>query len=173
MKRLFRLKGRDEQFEVELQRTRSGAHGHHSFHRGDRSFEVEIENTGHDRGRLRLHGRTVNFHVLSKDKTVTVWVGGRNYVFEIVDAGGTTDHSTAGALHESLTAPMPGSILKLNVTAGQRFEAHQPLVIMESMKMEMTLSVPHAGIVREVRCSAGQMVDLGAVLLSLDPVEES
>ncbi|KAB2945072.1 MAG: acetyl-CoA carboxylase biotin carboxyl carrier protein subunit, partial [Phycisphaerae bacterium] len=42
-------------------------------------------------------------------------------------------------------APMPGTILKILVKPGDVVTAHQPLVVMESMKMEMTLSASGAG----------------------------
>jgi 3-methylcrotonyl-CoA carboxylase alpha subunit len=64
-----------------------------------------------------------------------------------------------------LTAPMPGTVLKVLVAPGQRFEAHAPLVVMESMKMEMTLSAPHAGRVGMIECRPGQLVAMGAVLM--------
>ncbi len=63
---------------------------------------------------------------------------------------------------------MPGTILKVFVSVGQRFEAHAPLVVMESMKMEMTLSAPHPGKVKEVACRPGQLVAMGAVLMRFD-----
>jgi propionyl-CoA carboxylase alpha chain len=67
-----------------------------------------------------------------------------------------------------LNAPMPGVILDIRVSAGQRVELGQTLVIMEAMKMEHVISAPHTGTVREVLVTAGQQVDSGTELLALD-----
>jgi propionyl-CoA carboxylase alpha chain len=67
-----------------------------------------------------------------------------------------------------LTAPMPGVILDIRVSPGQRVELGQTLVIMEAMKMEHVISAPHTGTVREVLVTAGQQVDSGTELLALD-----
>jgi biotin carboxyl carrier protein len=62
---------------------------------------------------------------------------------------------------------MPGTILKVLVTQGDKVAAGQALIVMESMKMEMTLSAPQAGWVSSVACSEGQMVNMGALLATL------
>jgi propionyl-CoA carboxylase alpha chain len=67
-----------------------------------------------------------------------------------------------------LNAPMPGVILDIRVSPGQRVELGQTLVIMEAMKMEHVISAPHTGTVREVLVTAGQQVDSGTELLALD-----
>jgi propionyl-CoA carboxylase alpha chain len=67
-----------------------------------------------------------------------------------------------------LNAPMPGVILDIKVSAGQRVELGQTLVIMEAMKMEHVISAPHTGTVRAVLVAAGQQVDSGTELLALD-----
>ena len=121
-------------------------------------------------GVLELNGRVIPFHAARTDGGIQVWMEGRLFRFDFVDrtarrAGG----AAAVATRNELTAPMPGTILKVRAIVGARFEAHEPLVIMESMKMEMTLSVPHPGRVGAVLCREGQLVDMGAVLVNLEP----
>jgi propionyl-CoA carboxylase alpha chain len=67
----------------------------------------------------------------------------------------------------SLTAPMPGSIVRVLVAAGDSVEPGQPLVVLEAMKMEHTVAAPAAGVITELRVQAGQQVDSGAVLAVL------
>ena len=67
---------------------------------------------------------------------------------------------------------MPGTILQLKVKAGDTVEANQPLIIMESMKMEMTLSAPYAGWVAAINGQEGQLVDMGTLLVKLEPTVE-
>jgi len=64
----------------------------------------------------------------------------------------------------SLLAPMPGTVVRVGVAVGDVVEEGQPLLWLEAMKMEHTISAPAAGIVAELRVAAGQQVEVGAVL---------
>jgi urea carboxylase len=66
-----------------------------------------------------------------------------------------------------LAAHVPGSVWKVLVTEDQRVEAGQPLVVIESMKMEITVAAPTAGQVTRVMCCEGQSVSAGQVLVAL------
>ena len=65
-------------------------------------------------------------------------------------------------------APMPGTLLRLEVADGDRVEAGQALGVLEAMKMEFTLRAPHAGVVTGVAVSAGDQVGLGTRLLGVE-----
>jgi 3-methylcrotonyl-CoA carboxylase alpha subunit len=64
-----------------------------------------------------------------------------------------------------LRACMPGRVIAVDVTVGQRVEAGQRLAITEAMKMEHPLCAPHAGMVSEVLCAVGDQVSEGQELL--------
>ncbi len=66
---------------------------------------------------------------------------------------------------EAVTAPMPGTILKVNVTQGQAVKAGEVLCILEAMKMENDITAPKAGTVTQVTVSKGSKVDTGAPLV--------
>ena len=66
---------------------------------------------------------------------------------------------------EAVTAPMPGNILKVNVTAGQAVKEGDVLCILEAMKMENEIMAPCNGTVTQVRTSKGSTVDTGAPLV--------
>ena len=74
------------------------------------------------------------------------------------------DHSH-DAVAGSLVAPMPGSVVRVLVEPGDSVVKGQPLVVLEAMKMEHTVSAPGEGAVSDVRVSAGQQVEAGAVLV--------
>ena len=69
---------------------------------------------------------------------------------------------------EAVNAPMPGNILKVNVTAGQSVNEGDVLVILEAMKMENEIMAPKAGTVAQVLVSKGSTVDTGAILVVLN-----
>ena len=68
---------------------------------------------------------------------------------------------------EAVTAPMPGNILKVNVTAGQAVKEGDVLVVLEAMKMENEILAPKACTVKQVLVSKGSTVDTGAALVVL------
>ena len=68
---------------------------------------------------------------------------------------------------EAVNAPMPGNILKVNVSAGQTVKEGDVLVVLEAMKMENEIMAPKAGTVAQVLVSKGSTVDTGAPLVVL------
>ena len=66
---------------------------------------------------------------------------------------------------EPVNAPMPGNILKVNVTQGQAVKAGTVLCILEAMKMENEIMAPKDGTVTQVLVSKGNTVDTGAPLV--------
>jgi propionyl-CoA carboxylase alpha chain len=69
----------------------------------------------------------------------------------------------------SLVAPMPGSVVRVEVAAGDAVVAGQLLVVLEAMKMEHPITAPAAGTVVEVGVTAGQQVAGGDVLVVVAP----
>jgi propionyl-CoA carboxylase alpha chain len=64
----------------------------------------------------------------------------------------------------SLLAPMPGTVVRIGAEPGTPVRAGAPVVVLEAMKMEHTVSAPHDGVVSELPVVPGQQVDTGAVL---------
>ena len=71
----------------------------------------------------------------------------------------------------SLLAPMPGSVLRVGAAVGDTVTAGQPLIWLEAMKMEHTVTAPSDGVLAELNVEAGQQVEVGAVLARVDNVE--
>ena len=71
------------------------------------------------------------------------------------------------AAGEVVAAPMPGNILKVNVSQGQAVKAGDVLVVLEAMKMENEIMAPRDGSVAQVVVSKGAVVDTGAALVVL------
>ena len=68
---------------------------------------------------------------------------------------------------EAVTAPMPGAIVKINVTKGQAVKEGEVLCVLEAMKMENDIMAPKAGTVTQVLVSKGSKVDTGAPLVMI------
>lgn len=74
----------------------------------------------------------------------------------------------AHAHHGGLGAPMNGSIVRILVQPGQSVEAGAALVVLEAMKMEHSIRAPHAGVVKSLYCSEGELVAEGTALVELE-----
>ena len=67
----------------------------------------------------------------------------------------------------AVKAPMPGTILKVNVQNGQAVKEGDVLVVLEAMKMENEILAPKAGTVTQVLVAKGSTVDTGAPLVEI------
>lgn len=71
------------------------------------------------------------------------------------------------AVGGAVKAPMPGLVVRVEVTAGQVVEVGEGLVVVEAMKMENELRASYRGVVEQIHVSAGDRVEKGAPLVTL------
>jgi pyruvate carboxylase subunit B len=106
----------------------------------------------------------------------TLWVDGYRFETEALDertrAIRDLSAATAGPVGPApILAPMPGLIVRVSVSVGDKVEAGQGIVVMEAMKMENELRATAAGVVKSVEVAAGTAVEKGALLVALGEVE--
>ena len=73
----------------------------------------------------------------------------------------------SAASGDAMTAPMPGTILRLLVNIGDEVKENQPLMILEAMKMENEVVANHAGKVPGIHVNQGQVVNAGDALITI------
>jgi biotin carboxyl carrier protein len=83
------------------------------------------------------------------------WVFHDGHVYRLEEA---SPSRRAPQTHGSLTAPMPATVISVNVKAGDRVSAGQILIVLEAMKMELPVRAPGDGAVTAVHCAPGDLV---------------
>jgi len=111
---------------------------------------------------LRIDGRTVLVPFLVKGGDVWFALDGEIWK---VEAG----EKRARARHRdhSMSAPMPGIVLKILVSVGQSVTKGTPLLILEAMKMEHQIVAPRDGTVAAINCTEGELVQPGLDLVEI------
>jgi acetyl/propionyl-CoA carboxylase alpha subunit len=84
------------------------------------------------------------------------------------DVAQTAHEHGPGAERSSLTAPMPGTVIRVLVDAGQRVEPREPLLVLEAMKMETPVVSPYEAVVKAVHVEEGDQVAGGTLLVELE-----
>ena len=145
----------------------AGAEGSYRV-RGD-GFTVDVTGGRLDGSTLsaRFDGEARRYRTYPDAEGVLVHDGRRRLVFQRVPAFQFEGEAGAGSGNR-VAAPMPGRIVVVQATVGVAVEEGQALLVMEAMKMELTLRAPRAGTVAEVRAAEGEFVEGDAVLVVLE-----
>ena len=125
---------------------------------------VELIATRDNIAELRIDGRTVFVPYIVQGAQVSFKYEGETYT---VDTGEKTSRARRRHRDQSMSAPMPGVILKVLVSQGQEVSKGTPLLILEAMKMEHVISAPRDGKIQAVNCREGELVQPGFDLIEL------
>ncbi|MEO5874566.1 MAG: biotin carboxylase N-terminal domain-containing protein [Streptosporangiaceae bacterium] len=101
----------------------------------------------------------------------TLWIGRDGGAWAVREAERAAGGGAAAVAGGILRSPMPGTVLAVKVAGGDTVEAGQPVVIVEAMKMEHTVTAAIAGTVSRLPVRAGDQVALDAVLAEITPEE--
>jgi 3-methylcrotonyl-CoA carboxylase alpha subunit len=143
----------------------SGGHGH-VLTIGGQSLTVRGQFGPSGTVHAQLGERRVSAAVVTSGERRQVFFEGRSWPVTVVGAlssgGGGDDH--AGGLK----APMPGKVIALIAAAGSVVEKGAPLLVLEAMKMEHTISAPAKGLVKAFHFAAGDQVTDGVDLVDFE-----
>lgn len=117
---------------------------------------------------LRSENRARELHVHPQGSNAyAVMVNGQHLVAQVEKGSGKNRKRSAAADTGAINAPMPGMVVDVLVQEGQKVHSGDPLVILESMKMQMQLRSPVAGSVSRVAVCTRAQVEKGALLVQV------
>ena len=166
----FRYRAGDREYGVEAER--SGVGGRLRLLLDSRESTIELLSAGSGRLHAVVDGKPCVAGLAFDGPDALVSLGGESFRLikpppPDVDGAGPGGTDAAGA---SLTAPMPGTVVKVLVDRGDEVEAGQLLLVLEAMKMEQPVAAPHAGRVASLPYGEGAIVPGGAVLVEIEEV---
>jgi acetyl/propionyl-CoA carboxylase alpha subunit len=145
-----------------------GANGVFHVSHGERKFDIQ--------GKALADGR---WQVTVDQRSQAVWIaaqGDSRFVHsaatgaievEVIDLSAASGGDRAGAASDLLLAPMPGTVIAVHVAVGDAVCVGQPLIVIESMKLETTLTAPRDARVKAVHFSVGNTFALKSTLVTL------
>jgi 3-methylcrotonyl-CoA carboxylase alpha subunit len=160
-KRIVALEAAEGRVEVEA----FGSGGTYRLASGGATHGIERAVLAGDRLGFCVDGVTRNLRVAIDGQRLLVHDGDRRHVFR--HAPSFAHAAAAATASDRIAAPMPGRVVLVKVGAGDTVAEGQELVVMEAMKMELTLKAPRDGRVEAVQAAAGDFVDADAVLVRL------
>jgi biotin carboxyl carrier protein len=119
---------------------------------------------------VAIDGRRYHISGTKRGNSIVVAAGAMSAEYQIIE----TRRGAHGAALTSPTidAPMPGTVLKILVTEGAWVKINDPLIVLEAMKTETTLSAESAAVIKRIHVQVGQKVDHGATLIELGPLPD-
>ena len=153
-----------DEYRVEV--SRSGGGG---FEVGVNGNEFVLEILHRAEGRIRglLNGEPVEAGVHPSAREVRVTLFGGGFTLSKLSPPSVEDARPCAGAEAGLTAPMPGTVVKILVAEGDEVREGQPLLVLEAMKMEQPVTAPYAGTVVSLPFDEGALVPGGAVLVEI------
>lgn len=137
---------------------------------GDRKFDFAYEKFNDNIFKISIDGVSRLCYVAEDEQFIYVFVEGEQFIFEKYKEETSSVESLQSEFKdkEAIKPPMPGSIVKVLVEPNQKVGEGEPIVIIEAMKMEITLYSSIEGVVSEINVQAGEQVDSDKVLVVID-----
>ena len=126
--------------------------------------QIELVAMRGNEAEIRVDGRTHLVPFIVDGTEVSFAYDGEIWVAEVADKG---LRPRAKHRDHSMSAPMPGVVLKILVAVGDDVTKGTPLLILEAMKMEHQLTAPRDGTVASINCKEGELVQPGLDLVTL------
>ncbi|HEX9911725.1 MAG TPA: acetyl-CoA carboxylase biotin carboxyl carrier protein subunit [candidate division Zixibacteria bacterium] len=138
---------------------------------GNRKKEFDCQVISPNCLSLEIDGKIQTVYLAEAENKRYIFVQGESFVLQEKDATRAKRKEEESGLAEGkqmVCAPMPGRILKILVSEGEKVKKKQSLVIVEAMKMEHEIKSALDGIVKKVNFQENQMVDTEEPIMELE-----
>jgi biotin carboxyl carrier protein len=166
MKKKFLAIVNGEEVEFHFEKKSDGA-GVLTF--GDKTFDFDIASVGAKTYSLLHGGKSETVSLASEGEALRVAARGQSVTLKLLDekklrrAGGAA--GAAAQASGDVVSPMPGKVVKIQVTEGQTVKAGDGVIVVEAMKMENEFKAPRDGVVKSLKVKVGDSVEGGAILV--------
>jgi acetyl-CoA/propionyl-CoA carboxylase, biotin carboxylase, biotin carboxyl carrier protein len=134
---------------------------------GDGPVQAEVARIGKQAFAIAAGGARLTWDYAYEGNVI--WLGRGGQVWRTRRASSEEAHEAS--VHGDLRAPMPGQVILVRAGAGDSVAAGDPVVVMESMKMELTIAAPVDGTITSIAVSEGDKVAVDQHLGNIDPAE--
>ena len=125
----------------------------------------EVVPLGHGRYLVEHGSKTQIAYAVASARETWVFLNGCAY---LVGSSATVRQRTSATdAADALAAPMPATVVRIEVSAGQTVEKGTLLMMLEAMKMELPIKAPRDGRVTAIHCRVGEIVQPGVPLLEI------
>jgi len=125
--------------------------------------EKEVKKTGSGSYCVTVNGK--EYAVTQNDGKISV--NGKEYAVAVNDAAAAKTETVSNGSETPVEAPVPGTILNVQVSVGQHVEKNQSVLVLEALKMENAVAAPVAGTVKKIAVNKGDQVKTGQLLLTI------
>jgi acetyl/propionyl-CoA carboxylase alpha subunit len=130
-------------------------------------YDAALDLASDARGILHIGDDAVPTVIVTRGDTAWIHIDGAAHEIVLHDAILHHAGEAGGSAQDVIRAPMPGAVISVSVEAGSAVKMNDPLMIIESMKLETVIKASRDGIVEIVGFAAGQSFDRDAVLIQL------
>lgn len=135
---------------------------------GRNKYHVSVEFLGDDEALLNVNGKIYDIIINSNSRSFSVYVNGKNFEIEKKSASQILKGKADRLRKRDIITSMPGRIIKVLVEEGDIVDEGQTVLILEAMKMQNEIKSPRSGKVSKIDPKAGESVETGALLFSVE-----
>jgi len=130
--------------------------------------EYEVSNNYQNQNEVTfiVNGRKQKCYAAESGDDIFVFINGSQ--FQFTKPSSIRRKSSNGITDGSVSSPMPGNLIKLNVVKGDEVNENDILAVVEAMKMENPLRAPFSGKVVAINYEVGDLVDSGKTIIQIE-----
>lgn len=136
---------------------------------GKKTYNVAVELVSENEVLLNIDGKVFNIIINSNAaSSYSVYINGKFFSIEKKSASQILGTKKERAKKQDVKTSMPGRIVKVLVSEGERVEEGQPILVLEAMKMQNEIKAPQSGTVIKISPKTGDSVEAGSLLFSVE-----